>query len=338
MPLNLSPYKDSPNWRCRGTVRGISFDRSTKTADRSAAEALQIKWGAELLERSIHGARATAGFADALLGYLNSGGEGRYCTPLLDRFGETPLVQIDQAAIDAAAAALKPNAGPATRNRQIYTPMAAILHHASKRGLTAFRRIERPKQPKGRVRWLEPAAAECLIDACSPHLRPLVIFLLGTGARLSEALYLDWAHVDLTARRVRFMDTKNGEARGVPLNERVLIELANLDHRDGAVFRRPDGAPYGRKVNEGGQIKTAFKGACRRAGISNFSPHDCRHTWASWFYAETRDLRALMELGGWKSERMVFRYTHLNPDHLAAAINRLPWEKSGSPDSEAVNA
>ena len=110
MPLKLSRYKDSPNWRCRGTVRRISFDRSTKTADRAAAEALQIKWGAELLERSIHGARATAGFADALLGYLKSGGDGRYCTPLLDHFGETPLVQIDQIAIDAAAIALKSTA------------------------------------------------------------------------------------------------------------------------------------------------------------------------------------------------------------------------------------
>ena len=45
-----------------------------------------------------------------------------------------------------------------------------------------------------------------------------------------------------------------------------------------------------------------------------------------------------MELGGWKSERMVFRYTHLNPDHLAAAINCLPWENSGSPNKEAVNS
>ena len=39
------------------------------------------------------------------------------------------------------------------------------------------------------------------------------------------------------------------------------------------------------------------------------------------FYGETHDLRALMELGGWKSERMVIRYTHVNPDHLADQIN-----------------
>ena len=376
MPLKLSSYKDSPNWRCRGTVRGITFDRSTKTADREAAEALRIQWESELLERSIHGQRATACFPEALVSYLKAGGEKRYCTPLLDHFGETPLVRIDQAALDAAATALKPEAGPATRNRQIYTPMAAILHHAAKRGWTDFRRIERPKEPRGRVRWLKPAEAERLIKACAPHLRPLVIFLLGTGARLSEGLYLDWKNVDLAARRVRFMETKNGEPRGVPLHDRVLIELANLPHREGAVFRRPAskarrgdtrprlGKPYGRRSDGGGQIKTAWAGACKRAGFADryplkdaagrarlddkghpryrwrprYSPPDCRHSWASWFYAETRDIRALMDLGGWKSMKMVERYTHLNPDHLKAAIDRLPWEKSGSEVKEAVNS
>lgn len=338
MSLTLHRYKGSPNWRCRGTVRGFSYDRSTGVADRDAAEQIRIKIEGQLLQNSIHGRRATATFASSFVSYAKAGGERRYCAPLVEHFGETPLVRIDQAAIDAAADALKPNAGPATRNRQIYTPMAAILHHAAKRGLTDFRRIERPKQPPGRVRWLEPDQAERLIEACAPHLRPLVIFLFGSGARLSEALYLNWGNVDLAARRVRFLETKNGEARGVPLNERVLLELANLEHREGAVFRRPDGAPYVRRRDGGGPVKTAFQGACRRAGIEDFTPHDCRHTWASWFYGATRDLGALMALGGWKSERMVLRYVHLNPDHLADAINRLPWENSGSLDKEVANS
>ncbi len=256
--------------------------------------------------------------------------------PLIDRFGTTPLSRIDQAAIDRAARELKPAASNATRNRQVYMPIGAVLHYAAKRGLCEYRKIERPRQPRGRMRWLRPDEAERPIDACAPHLRPLVIFLFGTGARLSEALYLDWAEVDLSSRRLRFTETKNGEARGVPINERVFVELANLGHRGGAVFRRPDGRPYAQRAGVSGQIKTAFKGACRRAGISDFTPHDCRHTWASWFYAETRDIRALMELGGWKSMKMVERYTHLNPDHLAAAIDRLPWAKAIQAQSESA--
>src|SRR5207302_1368002 len=123
-----------------------------------------------------------------------------------------------------------------------------------------------------------------------------------------EALYLDWRQVDLSRRQVQFLATKNGDARGVPLHPRVLAALASMPHRDGAVFRRPDGLSYVRKVNGGGPIKTAFRGACRRAGITDFSPHDCRHTWATWHYAANRDLVGLMELGGWRSEKMVLRY------------------------------
>jgi integrase len=56
------------------------------------------------------------------------------------------------------------------------------------------------------------------------------------------------------------------------------------------------------------------------------SPHDCRHTWATWHYAAKRDLIALMKLGGWKSEKMVLRYTHVNVSHIAESIAALPWD------------
>jgi len=346
MPLELKRVRGSPNWYLRGTVRGTAIFESTKTADRSAAEEIRIIREAEILRRSIHGERATATFLEGAVGYMEAGGERRYLAPLIDHFGSKPLAQIGQAEIDRAAHEIKPRASDATRNRQIHTPMVAVLNHAAKRGLTEFRRIERPRPPKGRTAWLRPVEAERIIEACAPHLRPLVIFMLGTGARVSEAVYLDWADVSLADRRAAFIDTKNGESRGVPLNERVFLELANLPHREGAVFRRPDGRAYERRGDGGGQIKTAWAGACKRAGFADklvyvgadgkkkirwkprYRPHDCRHTWATWFYGATHDVRGLMELGGWKSERMVFRYTHVNPDHLAAAINRLPWGNS----------
>lgn len=67
-----------------------------------------------------------------------------------------------------------------------------------------------------------------------------------------------------------------------------------------------------RKLDGGGQIKTAFKAAYRRAGIIDLTPHGCRHTWATWHDAANRDLVGLMHLGGWRSEKMVLRYAHMN--------------------------
>ena len=130
-PLKIERRKRSPNWFLRGTVRGITVRESTGTSDRDAAEEIRIKREAELLKRSVHGARSVATFLDVAVAYMKAGGERRYISPLLDHFGAAPLIKIDQAGIDRAATLLKPKASGATCNRQIYTPMSAILKHAA---------------------------------------------------------------------------------------------------------------------------------------------------------------------------------------------------------------
>jgi integrase len=249
MPLKL--IKRGSYWHLRGTVRGVPVRETTECAERADAEEVRIKRESEIVKRSIHGASATATFIEATVTYLEAGGEARFVEPLTTHFGNTKLARVDQDAIDRAAKALYPDAKPSTLNRQVYTPVGAILHFAAERGLCDWRKIRRPKQPKGRIRWLQPNEAETLIDNCSPHLRSLVAFLFYTGARLSEALYLDWRDLDLQREQVSFTDTKNGEARGIPLHDRVIAELANLPDRDGAVFRRPDGRAYKRMTAAG---------------------------------------------------------------------------------------
>lgn len=340
MPLTIKRRHGSPNWYLRGTVRGISVDESTGTGDRKAAEEVRAVREAELLKRSVHGDSATRTFAEAALSYLETGGEGVHLAPILKLIGTKPLAAIGQAEIDTLAKKLKPNAAPSTINRHIHTPVAAVLHHAARKRWCEKPVIARPKEPKGRIRWVSHEEAQRMIQAAAPHLRPLVVFLFSTGARISEALYLDWRNVDLERAHVEFLDTKNGEARGVPLHPRAVAALSALPHRQGAVFRRslprmtasgkmtPLGAPYEDRDGGGGQIKTAWRGMLKRAGIDDFSPHDCRHTWATWHYRANRDLTALMELGGWKSASMVMRYAHVNTSHLAGSIGEI-WGKSG---------
>ena len=77
-------------------------------------------------------------------------------------------------------------------------------------------------------------------------------------------------------------------------------------------------------VSGGTRIKTGFRAACSRAKITNFHPHDCRHTWATWHYQENRDLNMLMHLGGWSSLSMVPRYAHVNVAHTAPSIKAMP--------------
>ena len=289
MPLKLVKRPKSPYWIMRGSVRGVRIEESTGVAAKGIADEIKVKREAELLTESVHGKVATMTFAHAAESYLEEGGSTRFVGPILDHFGTTHLLKIGQEAVDSAAKRLYPKASNATRNRQVYTPTSAILQHAARKGWCAAPVFGRPKVGKTEIEWLRFDQAERLIMCCSPHLRPLVIFLLYTGARAGEALWLEWADVDLEKRHVTFRKTKNGDARGVPLHSRVVQALEALPGRGGEVFRTPVGDPYARPAlgddadtSAGSRIKTAFKGACRRAAILNFTPHCCRHTWATW--------------------------------------------------------
>lgn len=354
MPLKIE-------WRngyayLRGTLRGIRVRESTGVNDEALAEEIRAKREWEILQSSVHGITTGGTFLAGVAAYLENGGESRFLQPLIDHFGSTPLAKIDQAAIDLAAKKIYPGLAPATLDRQIYTPMAAVIGKASEYKLCSPIKLKRPKMPKGRVRWITHAEAFNLIEACAPHLKPLVAFLFYTGARVGEALWLDWRNVDLQRAQVQFLDTKNGKDRGVPLHPDLVAILANLPHRDGCVFRKqgrvirpvgfmprnsnsgepivPEyalGDPYAeldpddpRDTSAGSRIKKGFAAAVKRAKITNFHPHDCRHTWATWHYQENRDLNMLKELGGWSSLEMVLRYAHVNVAHAAPSINAMP--------------
>ena len=242
-PSNSNVDRRSPYWIIRGTLRGIRVEESTGTSDRSVAEEIRAKSEAEILEQSVYGRRATATFAHAAVSYLGNGGSKRFTGPVIGHFGTTPLVHIDQDALDAGAKKLFPHASPATRNRQFFAVASAILHHAAKRGWCPSPLIQRPRSSDPRIRWITIEEADRLIKACSDHLRPLVIFMLYTGARIGEALWLDWRDVDLGRAHVSFPKTKNGEARGVPLHPRVVAALANLKGQE-----RRSVSPTGRQT------------------------------------------------------------------------------------------
>jgi len=349
MPLKIVRRPKSPFWVIRGTVRGIRVEESTGTDKRSVAEEIRIKREAELLEQSVHGRRATVTFAEAALSYIRhggrnkTGGEKRFLNTVIQHFGTTPLARIDLEAIERGAAKLFPKAMPATRNRQFITPTVAVIRHAAERKWCEPLIVRRPKAPDGVVRFITTAEADRLIEACSEHLKPLVTAMLLTGARIGELLWLDWKHVDLARGHMSLPKTKSGVPRGIPLAPRVVAALANLKHRDGEIFRTDEGQPYKRPTrpddtSAGARIDTAFKAACRRASIEHFRVHDCRHTWATWHYQANRDLGALMRLGGWKSEKMVLRYAHVNVGELAHTINALPWGNLGETEEGAKKA
>lgn len=166
----------------------------------------------------------------------------------------------------------------------------------------------------GRIRWLLPEEAERLIAALRPsYLADMALFTLHTGLRLSNVLNLNKKQIDRN-RRVAWYhadETKSGQALGVALNDTALAIINQhwLDHPH-RIFVNNQGSPIS-------QIdRKSWATALEKAEISDFRWHDLRHTWASWLVQHGVPIRAVQEMGGWKTLAMVQRYAHLAPDHL----------------------
>lgn len=321
MPLRLVRFpKRSPHWYIRGSVRGQAVFETTRTHDKDAAEALRIKREAQLLQRSVFGPGATVTFLEAAVSYLDDGGEARFIQPLVDHFGTTPLCQIRQDETDAAAKRLLPNAGPATRKRHVYGPLCAVLNHAARKGWVNPPRIQHPTIPVPSTKWSTPERLEKLLPHCGPDLRRLVMLLTYTGARLSEALGVDWDRdVNLAQRTIILPKTKNGKMRALHIPDALLIELAAVPEKErhGQLFTA---------WSDKRHVHKPLRTACRRAGVEYLPPHQQgRHTYATWLRMFAGlDLKGIMEAGGWDSVQSVARYAHVSPGEAARAADKLP--------------
>lgn len=148
---------------------------------------------------------------------------------------------------------------------------------------------------------------------------------LNTGLRRGELLGLTWGDVDLLQSRltVRGASAKSGLTRYLPLNTeavdvlRVWASTLPAD-TEGAtpVFPGPDGGPMF-------SLKTAWQKVAKAAKLDGFTFHDLRHTFASKLVQAGVDLNTTRELLGHADIKMTLRYSHLAPEHRAAAVAKL---------------
>lgn len=331
MPLRLTRRTAGGNYYLRGAVAGQRIYESTGTSKRGAAEAIRIRRERDLLDRHVYGKAATLTFGEAALAYMDAGGEARFLEPILTHAGpDTLLHEIDNAWLSAAAEALYPGAAPATVNRQLIGPVSAIVNMAADEGLAEPRRFRRRREGAGRTRWLTPEEAEALLAAAAavqPHLLPALGLMLGGGARSGEVIGLTVERYYPATGEAWLAETKNGDARMIRLPGRAQeLVLARPLPEAGAICRTPRGRAYIRRSNGGGQLSGAFTAARSKAGLGpDVTPHVLRHTWATWYYAATRDFGGLLDLGGWRKADMAQRYRKIAPSDLAERLLRHGW-------------
>ena len=82
------------------------------------------------------------------------------------------------------------------------------------------------------------------------------------------------------------------------------------------MFPGPTGEPMA-------DLKTAWGKVTKASALDDFTFHDLRHTFASNLVQAGVDLNTVRELLGHSDIRMTLRYSHLAPEHRAAAVAKL---------------
>ena len=168
MAIKLIPPRAgfSPYYYGRGTYLGQFVNRSTRTDRAAVAKRVIAQWEREI-ERGRFAQPTGPTFLSAAVGYMKAGGDRRPMAKLIAHFGDKLLSDIGQAEIDAAALAIFPDHSPATRNREVYTPVSSVLKHAG----IEFK-IRRPKGSRGRTNRLAVAGRGRQVVRRSPCHRP----------------------------------------------------------------------------------------------------------------------------------------------------------------------
>lgn len=314
----ISPRKGkSPNYTIRGTHLRAKVDQTAGTHDVKLARK-ELKRVKEEIECGRFSKGGEPDFLTATISYVAAGGEKRFIDPLKDHFGETLLSAIDQARIDSAATAIYPEATPATRNRQVYTVVSAILKHAG-----IEKALKRPKGARGerRMHFLSPKDADALRRAArreNPRFEALLTLLLGTGCRLSEALRLAPEDVDLPRALAFIGKTKNGNPRTLHLPPAVVAALANITFAHATVFG----------FSKAGRIYELLDTVAKAAKVAipeGIAFHIFRHTYGAWMRRFARlDTSGLVATGAWLSHEAARVYEHVEASEEAKKADLLP--------------
>lgn len=186
----------------------------------------------------------------------------------------------------------------------------------------AMRKVRKPTEPRGRVRFLSDDERERLLSACresdNPYLYPAIVLALSTGMRKGELMGLAWADVDMPGGRITLHETKNGERRVVPLVGHALEAVRAIPRHIDTRLLFP-----GRNPRKPMDLRAPWEAALKRAGISDFRWHDLRHSCASYLAMTGATPGEIAEALGHKSLVMVKRYSYLSEAHTAGVVGRM---------------
>jgi integrase len=198
-------------------------------------------------------------------------------------------------------------------------------------------KISKFKLDNQRYRYLlpeeEPFLMAALIDVRA-HLKPMVTIALGTGLRLREMLKLRRNQVDFSRNVLTAVKTKTSRNREIPMNSDVLKvfkELCKGKTSNEYLFENPK---TGTHITE---VKTAFKTACKLAGIQGLMWHDLRATFGTRLGEAGFDAFTIADLMGYSDVRTTRRYVRATERNKREAVEAARLQNSSDVHKLAKN-
>jgi integrase len=179
------------------------------------------------------------------------------------------------------------SAGPGKVRRELGV-LAAALHYAVKEGVLVHApEVTLPPAPPPKDRWLTRAEVAKILRASAPHLRRFIVISIYTGTRESAVLGLrlepsltsGWIdHRAGILHRKGARETESNKRRGsVRMPPQLVAHASRWARMGGSHAVMWQGSPVA-------EIDTAFRAACRRAGIEDVAVHDLKRTAVTWAF------------------------------------------------------
>lgn len=191
--------------------------------------------------------------------------------------------------------------------------------------------VSNPSIKRKAIQPLTPDEVKDIIAATSPEHQTLLLLLVSTGLRISEATGLRQSDWDSTNKQIKvrgaikrkggklYRDDYSKTAAGIrtltvsdDLAEKLDKQLAKAKNRkdpDRLKLLFPN--QQGRYLNPSNLRNRVFKPALRAAGLQDVRLHDFRHTWASEMLSANTPAIFVQSAGGWSNAASLNVYSHL---------------------------
>ena len=359
----LEAYRRGKTWWAKGRVEynGRAITPYLRCSTGATTQAGARDWIAEEEDRRIRAyvigeeaAERPLTFNDAVMLYPADPKTAGYLIPIVEHIGSTPVNDITPEAVRELGVKIYPKASTDTWQRQIVTPVRAVINHLHDRDrkrcnpirIREYSREERLEQDKRRGQKSRkrktPGSWPWVLKLCAhatPTIEALALTMFVSGARISQATAMHPnKHLDLDNSRICIPGAKGHDDRWIEIPDYLVAKLKALPPRVPRGWeRRPANFRVFGYADRNGPRK-GWQAAEKKAGIEHLSFHEAgRHGFGQEMKVRQGvDSEAAKEYGGWSRKSRVFDETYVHPEDASVKIlkanrtGRVQAEKAAS--------